>query len=102
MHAERKSKAWEAGLQTKQAFRVTFLTRGNGLEKGEVSVCLFIGEQQMWVTELSARTPKGFSLCQVKPVALCKPFARQNVISNQCGWFGCSAYKAILSFLRII
>lgn len=76
VHACREEKQdLEAGLQTKQAFRVTFLTRGNGLEKGKVSVCLLVGEQQMWGTELSTRTPKGFSLCQVKPVALCKPFA---------------------------
>lgn len=48
MHACREEKqGLEAGLQTKQAFRVTFLTRGNSLEKGKVSVCLFIGEQQM-------------------------------------------------------
>lgn len=70
IHACREEKqGLEAGLQTKQAFRVTFLTRGNGLEKGKVSVCLFVGEQQMWVTELSTRTPKGFSLCHVKPFA---------------------------------
>lgn len=76
MHACKEEKqSLEAGLQTKRAFRVTFLTRGNGLEKGKMSVCLFIGEQQMWGTELSTRTPKGFSLCQVKPVALCKPLA---------------------------
>lgn len=36
MHAWREEKqGLEAGLQTKQAFRVTFLTRGNGLEKGK-------------------------------------------------------------------
>lgn len=35
MYACREEKrGLEAGLQTKQAFRVTFLTRGNGLEEG--------------------------------------------------------------------